>query len=205
MLKKSIVLFAMVVMLAACGGGSSSTGSGSTGGDAGSDTGSGGDTGSGDGAGSGGDTGSGGDAGSGGDTSTVLDGVWVKSCGAVDPSDPETVYDIVTATFSGSSFTSNIKNYLDASCSIPMSEAPNPIAEGVFSIGAEITTVDGVVAQELDSHVTRYSGADFDTYTYTIFTVDGNLLYMGDDNGFNDGTTSALRPTAINYNRPFYK
>ncbi|WP_417597694.1 hypothetical protein [Oceanospirillum sp.] len=189
MLKKLIVLFAMVTMLAACGGGSSSTESGSTGGDAGSDTGSGGDT----------------DSGSGDDTSTVLEGVWVKSCGAVDPSDPETLYDIVTATFSGSNFTSNIKNYLDASCSIPMSEAPNPIAEGVFSIGAEVTTSSGVVAQELDSHVTRYSGADFDTYTYTIFTIEGNLLYMGDDNGFNDGTTSALRPTAMNYNRPFFK
>ncbi|OOV88160.1 hypothetical protein [Oceanospirillum linum] len=187
MLKKLIVLFAMVTILAACGGGSSSTGSDSTSG------------------GSGSDTGSGGDAGSGGETGTVLDGVWVKSCGPVDPSDPETLYDIVTATFSGNNFTSNIKNYLDAGCSIPMSEAPNPIAEGVFSIGAEVTTSSGVVAQELDSHVTRYSGADFDTYTYTIFTIEGNVLYMGDDNGFNDGTTSALRPTAMNYNRAFYK
>lgn len=186
MLKNLICLSAMVAVLTACGGSSSSENA-SVGSDTGTDV----------------DAGSG--IGSDDGSNTVLEGVWTKPCGVVDPSDPDSLFDTVALTFSGNSFTSNIKNYLDPGCSIPMSEAPNPIAEGVFSIGEEVTTSGGVVAQKLDSHITRYSGADFEDHDYTIFIIKNNALYLGDDSGFNDATALGLRPIFIDYNRIFYK
>ncbi|WP_028304376.1 hypothetical protein [Oceanospirillum maris] len=186
MLKKIIGLTAMMAALTACGGSSSSS---SSTGDV--------SDGAGDSSGSGDGTSSG--------STTVLEGVWTKPCGIADKLDPDSHYDIVTATFSGNLYASNIENYIDPACSVPLSYAPNPTADGTFSVGNEITTSSGTAARELDAHVTRYNGAEFDIHDYTTFVITGNTLYFGDQSGVNDGTTQAQRSTTLDFERAFFK
>jgi len=186
MLKKIICLTAMMAALTACGGSSSSSSS------------------TGDVSGGAGDSSGSGDGTSSGST-TVLEGVWTKPCGIADKLDSDSHYDIVTATFSGNLYASNIENYIDAGCSVPFSDAPNPTADGTFSVGNEITTSSGTVARELDAHVTRYNGAEFDLHSYTTFVITGNTLYLGDESGVNDGTTQAQRSTTLDFERAFFK
>ncbi len=137
--------------------------------------------------------------------STELEGVWKKFCGAADVSDPDTHYDIVTATFLGDTFSSNIENYTDPSCSIPLSFAPNPTASGTFSIGDSVTLIDATEAKELDSHVDTYNGAEFEIDEYGLYRIEGGIVYFEDDSGVKDASTPELRPDALNYNRPFYR
>lgn len=70
-----------------------------------------------------------------GNVSSDLDGTWLKSCGAVDQHDPETLYDIIELSFSGNEFSSSILNFTDPQCLASLSFSPNPTASGVFIVG----------------------------------------------------------------------
>ncbi|MCU7809645.1 MAG: hypothetical protein KZQ77_00205 [Candidatus Thiodiazotropha sp. (ex Notomyrtea botanica)] len=134
-----------------------------------------------------------------------LEGSWRKACGRADISDPSSHYDIVTVTFSGNLLFSDIENYEDAACVIPQSFSPNPTASGTFVIGTEVTLSDGTQATEIDSHVDTFNGAPFQIDEYGIYRIEVDILYVEDDSGLNDGTTPALRPNSLDYNRPFIR
>ncbi len=140
---------------------------------------------------------------------TILEGVWKKSCGinkGGTPSDPDvSFYDVITLTFSGNRFSSDIRNYSDADCSIPLAGASNPTAKGTFVLGGTITTTGGMQATEIDSHVTEYSGAPFQADEFGIVYVSGDTLYNGDDSGGADGTTPDLRPDTLDFERKFIR
>ncbi len=139
-------------------------------------------------------------------TPTVLEGSWKKSCSVSDPLDPGTTYDIITLSFTGNSFTSDIKNYSDSLCTTPFSYAPNPTASGYIEIGNQVTTTGGLNATELDSHITTFNGAPFIEDDYTIFIIQNNVLLMADDyDDILDGSTAQLRPDTINTNRQFIR
>lgn len=139
---------------------------------------------------------------SGNGTATVLEGIWVKQCNAVNQADPNTYYDIITLTFIENNFDSSILNYTDPDCTIPDTQIPNPTASGTFVIGNTITTTGGLQAKEIDSYVDQSSGAIF-ADGFVIFNIDGNTLYFGDTTGDNDGSTPELRPDTLNFDRSY--
>ena len=133
--------------------------------------------------------------------STALDGVWFKDCFAEDSSDPDTFYDTVEVTFNNGNVATNIHIYTDSDCTNPMPLAPNPTAQGTFSIGASFTSGDGITVQELDVHLTESNGAPFDEYSYNIFYIDGDQLFTGEE----DAETPNGRPTMLDFTSAFIK
>ncbi len=132
---------------------------------------------------------------------TELEGKWVKSCGAVDQADSETLYDIVELTFINNKLSSNIRNFIDSDCFMPYSDSPNPKANADFRIGDKIITLNGPEATEIDSHIEKSEGAPFIANEFDVYHINNDRLYFGDTNGENDGSTAALRPVSLNYNR----
>ena len=135
-------------------------------------------------------------------TMTVLEGTWVKQCNALNQADPNTYYDVITLTFVGNNFESNILNYTDPGCTIPDTLIPNPSASGTFTVGDTVITTGGLNAIEIDSHNEHTSGATFNDQ-FIIFYIDGNTLYFGNANGVNDGSTPEMRPNTLNFDRSF--
>ncbi|MAA65553.1 MAG: hypothetical protein CL581_12330 [Alteromonadaceae bacterium] len=127
---------------------------------------------------------------------TVLEGTWRKQCGPVAGQEHS---DIVTLTFTGNTFTSDIENYLDAGCNVPYAEAPNPTASGTFVLGEDVMLSSGVTATELDSHITQFDGAPFDIDEYNVIYIQGDILYTGEG----EADSPQQRPTSLDYNRPF--
>ena len=136
---------------------------------------------------------------------TVLDGVWVKECGPAEETEDDPLYDVVTLTFEGYDFKSDIKNFMDASCMTPLAVAPNPTSIGDLSIGDEIVAESGLLVHEIDTHITEYNGAEFDLYDYTIFRIEADKLYLGKDTGMNDGESAETRHQALNFERIYRK
>ncbi|MBZ0334602.1 hypothetical protein [Marinobacter sp. AL4B] len=130
------------------------------------------------------------------DEITLLEGTWNKQCGPVKG---EVHHDIVTITFTRGTFSTSIENYIDSGCMVPLPEAPNPTSSGYFTLGADVVLGSGITATELDSHVTRYNGADWEIDEYTIVYIENNILYTGEG----DGESPAQRPTSLDYDRPF--
>jgi hypothetical protein len=136
---------------------------------------------------------------------TELEGTWLKSCSAVDENDPDTLYDIVEATFNNNKFNSSIYNYIDSHCTTALSFSPNPTSSGVFSLGGQIITSGGVESTIIDTHIDTFDGAPFIIDEFSIYYLDNNTLYFGNDNNANDGLSEATRPDTINYDRIFIR
>ncbi len=136
---------------------------------------------------------------------TELEGSWRKSCSPADPMDPDTHYDIITLTFSGNEFYSDIENYGDSGCSAPLPISPNPTASGTFVLGELITATDGTQAREIDTHIDTYNGAPFIINDYVIYRIVTDTLYLADESGGYDGSIPQLRPQTLDYTRPFVR
>ena len=134
---------------------------------------------------------------------TELEGSWRKPCSPADPLDPDTHYDIITLTFIGNEFFSDIENYEDSGCTLPLAIAPNPTASGTFILGDLITASDGTQAREIDTHIDTYNGAPFIIDDYVIYRIETDILYLADESGIRDGSTPALRPQTLDYMRPY--
>ena len=135
----------------------------------------------------------------------MLEGSWKKSCSPNDPLDPDSLYEVITLSFTGNRFTSDIKNYSNSLCTIPSSYSQNPTASGYTVFGNQVTTTGGLNATELDTHITIYNGAQFVVNDYTIFVIENDILLMGDDDGRLDGSTALLRPDTIDTIRQFIR
>lgn len=103
------------------------------------------------------------------------------------------MHQTVELTFDAGAVKSDIRLYEDADCLIPFSHAPNPQAEGTYEIGDELISSQGLTAYRLDTHLMSTEGAPFDIYGYTIFSIEDNRLYMGDD-----AVTPVERPIELN-------
>ncbi|MEJ2453678.1 MAG: hypothetical protein P8103_05920 [Candidatus Thiodiazotropha sp.] len=136
---------------------------------------------------------------------TELEGSWRKACSPADPLDPDTHYDIITLTFVGDEFFSDIENYDDSGCTIPLAISPNPTASGTFVLGDLITATDGTEAREIDTHIDTYDGAPFIIDDYVIYRIDADTLYLADESGSYDGSIPQLRPQTLDYTRPYIR
>lgn len=140
-----------------------------------------------------------------GNQSTELEGVWKKSCGISDATDPDSFHDIITLTFTGNGFNSDIENFEDAGCQIPLALSPNPSASGTFILGNSVSLAGGNSATQLDTHIVTYNGAPFEIDDYTIYLIDNNILYLGADDDVFDGSSAMLRSQTLDYNRPYIR
>lgn len=141
-----------------------------------------------------------------GDAGAII-GAWKKPCGLDDDDndEDEPFYDIVDATFSGNIFTTSIHIYQDSACTIPFAGFPNARASGVFIVGNSVTTTSGVMATELDTHITQTNGAPFIIDGYGLFYIDGNTLYVEHDADNYSGESPELRSDTLDTNRVFYR
>lgn len=131
---------------------------------------------------------------------SALIGTWSRDCAEENPGEADTLYDTVKLTFEDSAAHTDINVYEDSACTIPFLHAPNPTASGTYTIGDSFTSVEGLEVIELDTHITEMNGAEFDILEYTIFYIDGNRLYMGENSD-----DSQDRPTSLDFIRVFYK
>jgi len=140
-------------------------------------------------------------------TPSSLEGRWVKSCspGEFEDITNPGLYDVISLTFRGNTFYSDIKNYTDSGCNTPLASSPNPTASGTFSIGASVLTFSGPVANEIDTTITQQNGAPFIVNEYDIFYIEGNNLFFGDTSGPNDASSPALRPDDLDPFRYFVR
>jgi hypothetical protein len=134
-------------------------------------------------------------------SATVLEGRWLKSCSPVDDSH----YDIVSITVSSNQFMSDIENYEDAVCTVPLSFSPNPTSDGTLTIGDALLTTGGLDATEVVTNITHFNGAPFILNAYDIFYIDGDNLYFGDVNGDGDTSTPDLRPSTLDFTAVFVR
>lgn len=83
--------------------------------------------------------------------------------------------------------------------------AYNPTAKGTFVLGGTITTSGGIQAIKIDSHITEYNGAPFETDEYGIVYINGDNMYNGNTSDEKDGTAPDLRPDTLNFERVFVR
>ncbi len=107
-----------------------------------------------------------------------LEGSWMRSCHLADASDPESHYDIITLQFYSDNFSSDIKNYSDASCKIPFKYAPNPTASGTFTLGNSFINSKENTVTEIDTLITQFNGSPFEIIQYEVFLIQDNKLYF---------------------------
>ncbi|MFV2061244.1 MAG: hypothetical protein ACC653_11225 [Gammaproteobacteria bacterium] len=137
---------------------------------------------------------------------TVFEGVWYKPCGLADDNGPVAVYDTVTLTFKNNIFQSDIKNFTDSNCTTVFSQSPNPTASGTFLLSdVVITTTSGLMATEFTTRITSTTGGPFENYDYDIYYISVDTLYFGNTNAVKNGTSVALRPDTLDFNRGFIR
>lgn len=135
-------------------------------------------------------------------TPTILEGTWHKACGPIESQFPEDGYDIVTITFTLNQLYSDIENYIDASCSQPFPDLPNPTAYSIIAIGEEVMTTGGLMATQVDTEITQSSNPDvFVDRTYDIFYIDTDNLYLGDY----EADTPENRTNTLSFDRVFVR
>jgi hypothetical protein len=137
---------------------------------------------------------------------TVFEGEWYKPCGLADDNGPFAVYDVVTLTFVGNTFHSDIRNYTDSNCTTVFSQSANPTASGTFTLSnVVITTTGGLQATEFTSRITATTGGPFENDDYDIYYISVDTLYFGNTKGVKNGTSLALRPDTLDFNRSFIR
>ena len=137
------------------------------------------------------------------DTPSTIEGVWLKTCSAINVEFPEDGYDVVRITVNGNSITSNIENYEDASCTQPLSFSPSVVISGRYTIGNTLTTAANIEATEIDTIVSSDNSVVDDGEAYDIFYIDGNNLYFGEET--NDNSTPANRPQVLDFTAVFVR
>ena len=128
-----------------------------------------------------------------------LNGTWSSTCFVNAASSIKVLYQISNGTVVAQGIT-----YADTGCNaVQMTETVNLS----FSLGSAVSLSGGVAgirsATELNSTVT--SGIDTGLITYDLVAIQGDQLYLGDTDGFNDGSTPGLRPIQLDGDFPLVR
>jgi hypothetical protein len=120
-----------------------------------------------------------------------LDGTWTTACLVNPASSIMVVWQINNGAAASRGLT-----FSDTTCTtIAMEETVNLS----LSLGSAVVLDGGVAgitsATELNTTIT--SGIDTGLRGYDLVAIQGNLLFLGDINGFNDGSNPGLRPTQL--------
>ena len=120
-----------------------------------------------------------------------VQGTWVSDCQVTGASNSR----VLRAVFSGNGFTMSIDGWANTACT--GTALPVGSYAGTFKVGAAVTAALGatsVTAYQVD--ITAAIGTTYDL-GYVDKASTPNRLYFGDISGANDGSTPALRPTAL--------
>jgi hypothetical protein len=133
--------------------------------------------------------------GSGGGTGleAQLQGSWTSPCQTFGTGSEQG-----SVTFSGLRTTSTFRSYPTTTCTGTPSSTET--STGSFSIGVTVQAPLGsrtVTAYKVNGTNDSLPGQTFFDLAYVDTTVIPNRLYTGDTSGTNDGSTDALRPTAL--------
>lgn len=131
-------------------------------------------------------------------THTTLNGTWLSDC-EVDPVFLPGISINASALFNNGTITLTITSFDNTTCT--GNTATQETFTATYILGSDIT-VDGSVAgissaTKIDYIDTTLNSPDIGEQTFDIIAITGNKLYEGDDDGVNDGTTDALRPTQL--------
>jgi len=137
-----------------------------------------------------------------------LAGTWVRGCTADDPEDAETEYSTSVAVFTSDSASITDNSYTDSGCTTAADPAVIAIEYSlVFPGGTTTTNLGNAVHINVTPESALFDGEplsdelanlfELNQTDYDIILIANDMLYAGDIDGDLDGTTEALRPTAI--------
>jgi tetratricopeptide (TPR) repeat protein len=127
-----------------------------------------------------------------------IEGQWLKPCGLAKDGD---FYDVVAVSFDSGIFSSDIKNYTDKNCTLPLSYSPNPTAKGRYTLGEFKTTQQAYQAQIITTHIEQFNGAPFSIDKMDIFYIENEQLYFG----VKAGLAEMDIPDSLAFERTFYR
>ena len=107
---------------------------------------------------------------------TILEGTWEKPCGIYEPEGQDAFYEIVTVTFTKTTFTSLAQAFTDANCSNARAISSTAEVIGEYTIGDSVTTITGLQATIIDSHISQFNGEAFESNDYSIFYINENVV-----------------------------
>jgi hypothetical protein len=128
-------------------------------------------------------------------THASLNGTWATICGIIDPVSSNKIVFVFNDGVGSGAYTT----YNDNLCS-PLNIITVEPATFTYIFGSNVT-VDGSVsgittATQVD--ITETTQGSAGEITYDIGAIkDSTTLYLGDDSGTNDGSTTVLRPTQL--------
>ena len=131
-------------------------------------------------------------------TNTTLNGTWLSNCDA----DPFFLPDYsiqASALFNNGRLTLIVTSFDNTICTGNITTQETFTATYILGIDVPVDgSVAGITsATKIDYIDTTIASPEFGEQTFDIIAIKGNNLYEGDDNGVNDGTTDALRPTTL--------
>lgn len=138
-------------------------------------------------------------------TNALLNGTWISSCITTNL-DPGLGSAKVNATLSNGSGSVTYTGYSDNGCQTVTTTVPETFT---YTLGIDVT-VDGSVAgittaTQVNFIDTTPGAIPAGEESFDIYAIkDLITLYVGDDTGVNDGSTTALRPTQL-WDIPFTK
>jgi len=133
--------------------------------------------------------------------SAALTGTWNKNC-SINTDTPYNTLTLILDTATAR-FTSLEKHFVDDSCTTPIMNYAVVSLKGSFVIGNEITTADGVIAREVDLHITEQNETPVAERFYTLFYIDPakpDEMVLGLDAGALDGSSANKRPNSLDFN-----
>jgi hypothetical protein len=121
--------------------------------------------------------------------SVELEGTWESTCFADGDN-----YKVTTIIFTAIEMDLSGRVYGDSSCNGPFAQESG--ASGIYSIGDEIMTTNGVTAYEIDVTVMI---ANNEAIYMDIVQVEGDLMYVSGEGNV------TVRPQTLDFDKAFYR
>jgi len=123
---------------------------------------------------------------------TSLPGTW-HFCNEFEATSSQFTY-----IFTGTRFTKLKSDYLNNSCSGPAANGFDELHTGTYTIGTQTNSGSEIGAFLLNMEIETAFGVPVDPYMfYQIYGIAGNVLYLGDNTGSQDGFSAINRPNSL--------
>ena len=134
-------------------------------------------------------------------TEDDVEGSWSTGCLLDDPDEADSEYESASITFDDEAFEFESDSFSDAGCTQSLGEDVE--LEGTFTLGAAVTTADGLVATEIDL-LAREEDEDESVTVLDLIYIDGDTLYFADgDFDELDELAGQPRPSDLELDEPF--
>jgi len=139
--------------------------------------------------------------------SALLSGTWNSGC--LTDADA-TIFTTLTLIMdeTDTSLSWVIRKFINDTCATPTTIDAVNTWKGNFILGNEITTGDGVTAQEIDWRFTERNGNSFEAIFYTLVYIDPakpDEMFVGQPTNDRNASSVDKRPTTLNFNIPHFR